>query len=302
MTQRSFISRWRSPKAEARFRVTEDELWAEYPRRPEAVDVETDRGTTRGYRWQGAGDPIVFLHGIGATSLLWAPYAERLAEREVWSIDILGDAGRSVQRLPYADPDDLGEELDQALAAMNIDRAHLVGHSLGGWLSLNLLIRRPSRVASALLLDPVGIGQLHMLGFMLWGVPVLLGACAPGPLRRWMARRFRMPLLNDKRAIRFMLSGQLNHPPRIPRLLPFSDDELRSIALPIAVLIGERTEPFDADEVATRAKTTIPHASVALVPDAGHAFPVDHIDLVLTYVEQLAGTTPQHRNDHPGVH
>lgn len=292
MTQKSFISRWRSPKAEARFRVREDELWAEYPRRPEAVDVETDRGTTRAYRWEGAGDPIVFLHGIGGTSLLWAPYAERLGERDVWSIDILGDAGRSVQRLPYADPDDLGAELDQALAALSICRAHLVGHSLGGWLALNLVIRRPSRVAAALLLDPVGIGHLHMLGFMLSGVPVLLGAFAPGPLRRRIARRFRMPLLNDQRALRLMLSGQINHPPRIPRLLPFSDDELRSIALPTTVLIGERTEPFDADEVATRAKTTIPHASVAFVPDAGHAFPVDHIDLVLSNLEPVTGTTP----------
>jgi pimeloyl-ACP methyl ester carboxylesterase len=101
-----------------------------------------------------------------------------------------------------------------------------------------------------------------------------------------------MPLLEDKRAIRLMLSGQVNHPPRIPRLLPFSDDELCSIALPIAVLIGERTEPFDADEVVTRANTLIPDASVALVPGAGHAFPVDHIDLVLTHLAQVAGTTP----------
>jgi pimeloyl-ACP methyl ester carboxylesterase len=286
MTQKSYLSKWRSSKAEAKFRAMEDELWTEYPRSREAVDIETGHGTTHAYRWQGAGEPIVFLHGIGGTSLLWAAYAEQLAGREVWSIDILGDAGRSVQRLPYEEPDDLGQELDRALAGLNIDRAHLVGHSLGGWLALNLLIRRPSRVASAVLLDPVGIGQLHMLGFMLWGVPVLLGALAPGPVRRWIARRFRMPLLNDKRATRLMLKGQFNHPPRIPRLLPFTDDELQSIAVPVAVLVGDRTEPFDTDELVTRAEITIPHATVARVPDAGHAFPVDHIDLVLSYVEQ----------------
>jgi pimeloyl-ACP methyl ester carboxylesterase len=53
------------------------------------------------------------------------------------------------------------------------------------------------------------------------------------------------------------------------------------------VLVGERTEPLDADEVITRAKTFIPQVNVALVPDAGHAFPVDHIDLVLSHIEQL---------------
>jgi pimeloyl-ACP methyl ester carboxylesterase len=284
MTRAQYISRWRSSKAEYRFRAMEDELWAEYPRRRQAVDVETALGTTRAYRWPGGGEPIVFLHGIGGTSLIWAPYAERLEGRDVWSIDVLGDAGRSVQRLPYTAPDNLGESLDDALAALEINRAHLVGHSLGGWLALNLAVRRPSRVASAVLLDPVGIGELHMLRFVLWGAPVLLGALAPAPVRHWMARRLRMPLLEDKRAIRLALYGQINHPPRIPRLLPFTDDELRSITVPIAVLVGDKTEPFDANELIRRAKTLIPHANVKRVPNAGHAFPVDHVDLVLSYI------------------
>ena len=129
MTQRAYLSTWRSARAEAKFRTMEDELWAEYPRRRESLDVESGRGITHAYRWPGTGEPIVFLHGIGGTSLLWAPYAERLAGRDVWSIDILGDAGRSVQQLPYEEPDDLGQELDRALAELNIDRAHLVDNS-----------------------------------------------------------------------------------------------------------------------------------------------------------------------------
>jgi pimeloyl-ACP methyl ester carboxylesterase len=287
---RSYLSKWRSPEAEAKFRSMEDELWTEYySRRPEPIDVETPHGTTRAYRWAGPGDPIVFLHGIGGTSLLWASYAEEMIGHDVWSIDIVGDAGRSVQRSPYVDPDDLGAELESALAALGLQRVMLVGHSLGGWLGLNLLIRRPNRVAAAILLDPVGIGPLHMLGFMLWGFPVLLGAYAPERVRLWMAKRFRMALLEDRRAIRLALHGQINHPPRIPRLLPFTDEELRSIEAPVAVLVGERTEPFDADEVTSRARKLIAKGSVALVPDAGHAFPVDHVDLVLSYVAQMAG-------------
>jgi pimeloyl-ACP methyl ester carboxylesterase len=284
MTAKRYLSRWRSPEAEQRFRAMEDELWAEHPRHPEPLDVETERGTTRGYHWPGPGDPIVFLHGIGGTSLLWARYAEALETRNVWSIDILGDAGRSVQRVPYVAPDEMGKGVG--------GRARGLRHRAGptrrpftrGLLALNLTIRRPSRVASAVLLDPVGIGDLHMLRFMLWGVPVLLGAFAPARVRRWQAKRFRMPLLDDKRAIRLALYGQMNHPPRIPRLLPFTDDELRSIAVPVTVLIGEKTEPFDADEVSSRAKALIPHANVELVPNGGHAFPVDHVELVLSYL------------------
>ena len=289
MTSHGYLSKWRSPEAEARFRAVEDELWSEYPRRPEPVDVETPRGTTRAYHWAGDGDPILFLHGIGGTSLLWAEYAQRLAGHDMWSIDIVGDAGRSVQRAPYFEPDDLGDELDHTLAALELQRTILVGHSLGGWLALNLLVRRPTRVGSAVLLDPVGIGRLHMLGFMLWGVPVLLGAKAPERVRLWMAKRFRMPLLEDKRAIGLALSGQFNHPPKIPRLLPFSDEELRTIGVPLAILVGERTEVFDAEEILSRAERLMPTATIAKVPDAGHAFPVDHLDLVVSHAMRFAG-------------
>jgi pimeloyl-ACP methyl ester carboxylesterase len=292
MKSKGYISKWRSPKAEARFRALEDELWAEYPRRPEPLDVDTPRGTTRAYHWAGDGEPILFLHGIGGTSLLWAEYAERLVDHDVWSIDIVGDAGRSRQRAPYQEPDDLGDELDHALAALALEHAILVGHSLGGWLTLNLLVRRPARVGSAVLLDPVGISPLHMLGFMLWGIPVLLGAKAPERLRLRMAKRFRMPLLEDKRAIGLALAGQFNHPPRIPRLLPFNDDELTSISAPVAVLVGEHTEPFDADELVDRAEQLMSTATVATVPEAGHAFPVDHVDLVTSYIERFADAHP----------
>jgi pimeloyl-ACP methyl ester carboxylesterase len=107
-----------------------------------------------------------------------------------------------------------------------------------------------------------------------------------------MAKRFRMALLEDKRAIRLALHGQINHPPRIPRLLPFTDHELLSITAPVVVLVGERTEPLDANELTTRARTLIRSVDVALVPDAGHAFPLDHVELVLSYVNQMAGNAP----------
>ena len=59
--------------------------------------------------------------------------------------------------------------------------------------------------------------------------------------------------------------------------------------MPVVVLVGERTEPFDVDEVVGRAATSIPNVRVAVVPGAGHAFPVDHVDLVLSYVASVAG-------------
>src|SRR4051794_6249695 len=119
MKERVHLARWRSSKAEARFRAMEDALWREVPgRAPEPLDVETSFGPTRAYRWAGTGMPLVFLHGIGGTGLFWARFAAALTGRDVYAIDIMGDVGRSEQRVPYRTSADLAVWLDEALAAL----------------------------------------------------------------------------------------------------------------------------------------------------------------------------------------
>lgn len=279
MKPKVHLGRWRRPKAERRFREMEDELWRDRAhRQPEALDVETSFGPTRVYRWRGDGTPLVFLHGIGGTGLFWAPFADTLAGRDVYAIDIIGYVGRSEQRVAYASIADLAVWTDDTLAALAIERAHLVGHSLGGFVSLDTAIHRPQHVESIVLYDPVGIAPLQMLKFLLWGVPLLIGSMFPAPVRRWIGRRFRMPLLEDKRIMRMALHGQLHHPPRLPPLHPFSDDELRSISVPVIVIVGEKSEMLDAALIVERARTCIPRTETVTIRGAGHALTVSHFE------------------------
>ena len=107
----------------------EDELWAEqWPVPPQALDVGTEYGRTRVYRWPGEGTPLAFLHGMGATSL--AAHAVREAARRACGvgIDTIGDVGRSVPSAPIEDADALACGSTTTLAAAGIDGAHLVGH------------------------------------------------------------------------------------------------------------------------------------------------------------------------------
>src|SRR4051812_23965470 len=103
MKTKVHLGRWRSEQSEQRFRAMEDELWrtSGAVRTPEPIDVETRLGPTRAYRWAGTGVPIVFLHGVSGTSLVWGKYADALPDHDVYAIDVIGDVGRSRQDVPF---------------------------------------------------------------------------------------------------------------------------------------------------------------------------------------------------------
>src|SRR5256885_10571772 len=90
----------RGGEAERRFHDPYDRLCEErWPRPPESVLVETRFGTTHAFRWSGLGQPIVFLPGFGATSLMWVGYITPLAGRPLYAIDLIGDVDRKSTRL-----------------------------------------------------------------------------------------------------------------------------------------------------------------------------------------------------------
>jgi pimeloyl-ACP methyl ester carboxylesterase len=222
------------------------------------------------------------------TSVSWAPYAEALAGRDVYAIDIMGDAGRSEPCSRLADGADMAAWLDETLVGLDIEQAQLVGHSLGGFVALTTAARRPARVSSLVLLDPLGIAPLRMLRFMLWGLPVLLGSLAPAPVRRWLGRWLRNPLLENKRASRLILHGMVGHAPGFPLFKPLQDDELAAVTAPVALLIGAKCEPFDVGVLAARAEAHMPRVTIELVPEAGHALTVSHLAICAAAIERTA--------------
>ena len=280
---------WRSDDAERRFRKLEDELLADrFPDGVKTVDVDTKWGRTHVYRWPGSGTPVVFLHGMGGTGASWPQYVERLHGRDLYGIDTVGDVGRSVPAARMESRDDLAEWLDETLAGLGVEQAHLVATSYGGMLALDLAIRRPSRIEAMTLIDPGALAPFRLLRFMLWGVPMLLGFILPGPIRRRLART--RPLLEDPRLMRLGFIGQRHHPFKMPGAEPFSDEELRRVDVPTTVILAGRSAAFDASVAAERIRLLIPGAVVDVVEGAGHEVSWSHVDRC------IAGVTPSTRD------
>ncbi|MGW7320044.1 alpha/beta fold hydrolase [Streptomyces sp. NPDC054865] len=114
------------------------------------------RTTTVSYEREGAGEPLLLLHGIGHHLQAWHPVAGVLAaEYDVIAVDLPG-FGAS-QALPAGVPYDLDTitpALGALCAALGVERPHVAGNSLGGLLALDMGRRGLARSVTAL--SPAG--------------------------------------------------------------------------------------------------------------------------------------------------
>ena len=286
MKERTYKATWRSEKAEAKYRKNDAAVWARATSSPpEAIDVSTTYGSTRAYRWPGSGPPVLFVHGMSDTSVRWIPFAEALDGHDVYAVDIMGDVGNSKPDTGFTSAADYGLWLAQTIEALGLDAPHVVGHSLGGYVVLSLALG-PTPLSSVVAFDPVGVVKLRLMRFMRWGFVNGISSFMPGPIRHRMAERQRMPVLHDKAAGRLLVQANMGHPPKMPPLPVFTDDELTSITAPLWLVTGDKSIAFDVNKMVERVSTLVAGAHTQIVPDAGHALTQTHFDECLAVVRR----------------
>jgi pimeloyl-ACP methyl ester carboxylesterase len=124
------------------------------PGRLEVGRVDTAIGEIAVLR-AGKGDPVVTLHGLGATKVSFLPTVAALAPSfRVVAIDLPGH-GDSVKPIGAAyDPAFFAKAVAALLDACGIERAHLIGNSMGGRVALETGFEYPERVGRLALLAP----------------------------------------------------------------------------------------------------------------------------------------------------
>lgn len=108
------------------------------------------------YERRGTGSSLVLLHGIGHHWRAWLPIMDLLAERhDVLAVDFPGFGASPA--LPPGTPytmETLGEAVELFVKRLGLNEPHVVGHSLGGYIALDLASR--GVVCTATALSPVG--------------------------------------------------------------------------------------------------------------------------------------------------
>jgi len=230
---------------------------------------------------------VLLTHGFAASSRMFDNNIGAMPGRTLVTWDIRGHGDSASP----ADPEAYSPELTLADMAALLDvagaeRAVLVGHSLGGYLSLRFQLAHPERVAGLVLVG-TGPGYRNEQARQTWNERAERNAVT-------LTERGLDALTGDElTGVVHRDASGLVHVAR--RILPQYDaaviDGLPAIDVPVLVIVGDQDAPFlpAAQVMAAR----IPGAKMAVVPGAGHAPNVTHPEVVnpllAEFVERLEG-------------
>jgi pimeloyl-ACP methyl ester carboxylesterase len=209
------------------------------------------------YSVAGEGDSVVLVHGLSGSMRWWSRNVPALAERyRVHLVNLPGFGTVRPPRRRFV----LAEAASWLLAwieAVGLEGGvHLVGHSMGGYLSLRLAARRPEVVRKLVLVDPAGVPSGRgMLGHL---VPLLLAA-------RYATPAFLPVLARDAlyagpatllRASRDLLAEDVR-------------GDLRRVEAP-ALLIWGKNDTLIPPSAGELMRAEIPDSRLLVIEGAGH--------------------------------
>lgn len=233
-------------------------------------------------RRAGSGPPVLYLHGAGGVQ--WLPFFDKLSDRFALLVPDHPSFGRS------ATPDWLDDVADLAyfyldlLAELKLKDVHVIGHSMGGWIALEMAIRSVERMKSLSLIASAGIrikGTPTANTFLMDRATLMRTLYADQALAEQELKVAPTPAEIDVIVGNQVAAARLAWQPRFfnPKLRKW----LHRVTVPTQIVWGAEDKIVPPAYAAEFAKL-IPGATVTMVPKAGHLPQVEKLDEVASVV------------------
>jgi len=252
------------------------------------------------YELMGRGDPVLFIPGLGATCEVWQPGAAALAsEFQLILCDNRG-IGRSVAKRPARTLSCYTSDLVELLDHLQIDRAHVIGMSLGGIVAQRFAIDHPSRVDRLVL-----ISSTNRTTPYLKGVSALLAMAMRKMPWEFFVRTIEVlgtgPQFLDANAqeVERRIGARSECPgarEAVARQLQcFAEDggesDVSRIAAPTLVIAGDHDSLIPSTYARQMARE-IPGARFALIKNTGHNPLAERPSTVVAHITRFLKSTP----------
>lgn len=279
------VGHWNSAQGQDEYLTSYREAFKDLPEPAETLDIRTSYGIVRVYRFASTRPsdapqvaPLVLLPGTRSATPVWADNLPDLLQiSDVYSIDLLGEPGMSVQERPITSAADEAAWLHETLAALPETDLHVVGLSIGGWTAVNLALHHPDKIKTLTLLDPINV-----FGAIPWQTALRsLPAAVP-----WLPKSWRDSFnsytangapVEDVPVADMIETGMQHYSLKKPQPTLIGTDDLGQLTMPVLAIIAGKSVMHD-DTSDDTANQHLRRPTIRLYPDASHALNGEYPD------------------------
>ncbi|MFZ6048972.1 alpha/beta fold hydrolase [Pseudomonas sp. CR3202] len=267
----------------------------------------TPAGTS--YLATGQGHPVVLIHGVGLNKEMWGGQIVGLAPHfQVIAYDMLGH-GASPRPEPGTGLVGYAEQLRELLEHLKLERATVIGFSMGGLVARAFALHHPQRLEGLVILNSVFNRSAEQRAGVIERTRQAAehgpDANAEAALSRWFSREYQAANPAQIAAIRQTLAsndpqGYLTTYELFATQDMYRAEDLDSIKVPTLVATGE-LDPGSTPEMARQLAACIPGARVVVLDEQRHMMPVESPRLVNQMLLEFLQQAETFQNQAKGI-
>lgn len=237
-----------------------------YPYRENFVD--TQFGKTYVIEAGKEDNPAMLLfHGSCSNSAMWYGDMKILSEHyHVYSVDILGEPGNSEPVRMDMNGREYALWINEILEKLKIEKASIIGNSLGAWMGLKFGVNFPDQLDKLVLIAPSGLVQPKFSYIFRTIVYAMQGEKGLKKIGKMITGTDEMP----QAVMEFNRLIAAHFTPIMGALPLFTDDELARLHMPVMFMSGENDVINDAKKAVARLTDNVPDASIRIIENNGH--------------------------------
>jgi 3-oxoadipate enol-lactonase len=233
------------------------------------------------YEEAGAGDPVVLVHGMGSDHTVWNGILPLLeGEYRVLAVDLRGH-GLSGKNPGQCTLKSFARDLIMFLDMLNIEKAHFIGHSMGGAVLMKLAIHHPERIRSLVLISSFAYTDNHLnrtltelLKTLPSGYDAFFDAClkftyTPKFVEKNRNEFRKIKTINSKTVSIQVLEDTINVCLNVDLL-----DDLKNIETPTLIIAGKK-DGFTPPRHGIAIKNAVQSGKFIQINGVGHNLPVE---------------------------
>jgi pimeloyl-ACP methyl ester carboxylesterase len=224
--------------------------------------------------------PLVLLHAASCGATIWYPNVEALSKDHcVYAIDLITESSKSILTKKIRTPQESALWLNEVFDKLKLEQIDLCGLSIGGWNAANYAYYYPKRVEKLILLSPIQtLSKMHPTFFI-----------------KIMRMGFHPTRANVEKYIGWSGAQESSLPESIIKQFTISvmnvnansvfpkwikESSLKTLNMPVLVLLGEREFAYSVHKALERAQRMISDLRIEVIDNASHLLNICAPDII----------------------